>query len=145
MGLKICARSGTQCVRRRAQILWLCLVAGSGAGGRAATREHGGMDDSPGFADLGLRPQLLEALLELGYEEPTPTQVQTVPPLAAGRDLLGQAPTATGKTASFALPILERLPEGPRGPAPSAPLPAPPRPHPGAVTTAPPPSRPPHQ
>src|SRR3546814_3881761 len=87
MELKICARSGTQCVLRRAQILWLCLVAGSGAGGRAATREHGGMDDSPGFADLGLRPQLLEALLELGYEEPTPIQVQTVPPLVAGREI----------------------------------------------------------
>src|SRR3546814_7517740 len=91
MELKICARSGTQCVLRRAQILWLCLVAGSGAGGRAATREHGGMDDSPSFADLGLRPQLLQALLELGYEEPTPIQLQTVPPLVAGRDLLGQA------------------------------------------------------
>src|SRR3546814_4076643 len=83
MELKICARSGTQCVLRRAQILWLCLVAGSGAGGRAATREHGGMDDSPSFADLGLRPQLLQALLELGYEEPTPIQLQTVPPLVA--------------------------------------------------------------
>src|SRR3546814_13610012 len=78
------------------------------------------MDDSPGFADLGLRPQLLEALLELGYEEPTPIQVQTVQPLVAGRDLLGQAPTGTGKTAAFALPILERLPAGERGAEPSA-------------------------
>src|SRR3546814_5209089 len=78
------------------------------------------MDDSPSFADLGLRPQLLQALLELGYEEPTPIQLQTVPPLVAGRALLGQAPTGTGKTAAFALPILERLPAGERGSEPSA-------------------------
>src|SRR3546814_20657141 len=105
MGLKICARSGTQCVLRRAQILWLCLVAGSGAGGRAATREHGGMDDSPGFADLGRRPQLLEALLELGYEEPTPIQVQTGPHLVFGLDMLGMVPHSTGQTAALALPL----------------------------------------
>jgi ATP-dependent RNA helicase DeaD len=61
------------------------------------------------FADLGLRPELLGALDSLGYEEPTPIQRESVPPLIDGYDLLGQAATGTGKTAAFALPILERL------------------------------------
>ena len=61
------------------------------------------------FADLDLRPELLEALTALGYEEPTPIQREAIPPLLAGRDLLGQAATGTGKTAAFALPILQTL------------------------------------
>ncbi len=64
------------------------------------------------FNDLGLRPELLGALAGLGYEEPTPIQSQAIPPLLAGRDLLGQAATGTGKTAAFALPVLERLERG---------------------------------
>ena len=63
------------------------------------------------FADLNLRPELLEALASLGYEEPTPIQREAIAPLIAGRDLLGQAATGTGKTAAFALPLLERLQE----------------------------------
>jgi len=63
----------------------------------------------PTFADLGLRPESLRALDALGYEEPTPIQREAIPPLVAGHDLLGQAATGTGKTAAFALPILERL------------------------------------
>ena len=62
-----------------------------------------------GFADLGLRPELLDALMELGYEEPTPIQRESIPRLLEGRDLLGQAAPGTGKTAAFALPILERV------------------------------------
>ena len=62
-----------------------------------------------GFADLGLRRELLESLVRLGYEEPTPIQRETIPLVLAGRDLIGQAATGTGKTAAFALPILERL------------------------------------
>ncbi len=61
------------------------------------------------FAGLGLRPELLEALTGLGYEEPTPIQAEAVTPLIEGRDLLGQAATGTGKTAAFALPLLQRL------------------------------------
>ncbi|MGH9225801.1 MAG: DEAD/DEAH box helicase [Acidimicrobiales bacterium] len=61
------------------------------------------------FAELGLRPELLDSLGQLGYEEPTPIQGEAIPPLLAGRDLLGQAATGTGKTAAFALPILQRL------------------------------------
>ncbi|WP_229074697.1 DEAD/DEAH box helicase [Actinoplanes sp. DH11] len=64
---------------------------------------------SSGFADLQLRPELLRALTDLGYEEPTPIQAEAIPPLLEGRDLLGQAATGTGKTAAFALPVLQRL------------------------------------
>jgi ATP-dependent RNA helicase DeaD len=62
-----------------------------------------------GFASLGLDSRLLRVLTGLGYEEPTPVQVAAVPPLLDGRDLLAEAPTGTGKTAAFALPILQRL------------------------------------
>jgi ATP-dependent RNA helicase DeaD len=68
-----------------------------------------GDDGSAGFAALGLDPALLRALTALGYEEPTPIQQAAIPPLLAGRDLLGQAATGTGKTAAFALPLLQRL------------------------------------
>ncbi|WP_240944493.1 DEAD/DEAH box helicase [Micromonospora thermarum] len=67
--------------------------------------------DPPAFADLGLRPELLAALSALGYEEPTPIQREAIPPLLGGRDLLGQAATGTGKTAAFALPLLQRMPD----------------------------------
>jgi ATP-dependent RNA helicase DeaD len=66
-------------------------------------------DDAISFADLNLRPELLKALTGLGYEEPTPIQREAIPAMMAGTDLLGQAATGTGKTAAFALPILERL------------------------------------
>jgi ATP-dependent RNA helicase DeaD len=61
------------------------------------------------FADLGLPDGVLAAVTALGYEEPTPIQREAIPPMIEGRDLLGQAATGTGKTAAFALPILERL------------------------------------
>ncbi|PCC73568.1 ATP-dependent RNA helicase DeaD [Nannocystis exedens] len=62
-----------------------------------------------GFAALDLPEPLLRALRDVGYETPSPIQSQTIPHLLAGRDLLGQAQTGTGKTAAFALPILARL------------------------------------
>jgi ATP-dependent RNA helicase RhlE len=65
-----------------------------------------------GFTDLGLCPQLLRAMVEVGYERPTPIQTQAIPPLLQGHDLLGCARTGTGKTAAFALPILQRLTAG---------------------------------
>ncbi|MBB5015341.1 DEAD/DEAH box helicase [Rehaibacterium terrae] len=61
------------------------------------------------FTDLGLSAPLLKALAEVGYESPSPIQAATIPPLLAGRDVLGQAQTGTGKTAAFALPVLSRL------------------------------------
>ncbi|MEU8300672.1 DEAD/DEAH box helicase [Micromonospora sp. NPDC048909] len=69
-----------------------------------------GTDEATGFADLGLRAELLGALSALGYEEPTPIQREAIPPLLGGQDLLGQAATGTGKTAAFALPLLQRMP-----------------------------------
>jgi superfamily II DNA/RNA helicase len=68
------------------------------------------MDSAPSsFADLGLAPQLLEAVVESGYTTPTPIQAQAIPLVLAGRDIMGGAQTGTGKTAAFALPILHRL------------------------------------
>ena len=64
---------------------------------------------SPSFAALGLEAALLTTLDMLGYEEPTPIQREAIPPLLAGRDLLGQAATGTGKTAAFTLPLLQRI------------------------------------
>ncbi|MEV1333114.1 DEAD/DEAH box helicase [Micromonospora costi] len=69
-----------------------------------------GDEEPTGFAELGLRDELLGALAALGYEEPTPIQREAIPPLLAGQDLLGQAATGTGKTAAFALPLLQRMP-----------------------------------
>ena len=65
--------------------------------------------ETPTFASLGLQGHLLDALTALGYEEPTPVQREAIPLLIEGRDLLGQAETGTGKTAAFALPMLQRL------------------------------------
>jgi ATP-dependent RNA helicase DeaD len=63
----------------------------------------------PGFRDLKLPAALLSVLDEVGYETPTPIQAQAIPHLLEGLDLLGHAPTGTGKTAAFALPLLARL------------------------------------
>ena len=61
------------------------------------------------FAALGLRPEIVDVLATLGYEAPTPIQERTIPLLLGGKDLIGQAQTGTGKTAAFALPILEKI------------------------------------
>jgi ATP-dependent RNA helicase RhlE len=74
------------------------------------------------FADLGLVEPFLKALVAQGYEAPTPIQEQAIPPLLAGRDVLGLAQTGTGKTAAFALPMLTHLSAEPRRrPQPRAP------------------------
>ncbi len=65
--------------------------------------------DLPSFNDLDLPGPLLQALDDVGYEIPTPIQAQTIPHLLKGLDLLGHAPTGTGKTAAFALPLIARL------------------------------------
>src|SRR3954454_7406440 len=61
----------------------------------------------PSFTDLGLSEPLLAALRDVGYESPSPIQVQGIPPLLEGRDVIGQAQTGSGKTAAFGLPMLE--------------------------------------
>ena len=76
--------------------------------------------DDVTFADLELRDELLNALSSLGYEGPTPIQREAIPVLLAGRDALAQAATGTGKTAAFALPILQALKAGHRPAEPSA-------------------------
>jgi ATP-dependent RNA helicase DeaD len=65
--------------------------------------------DVQSFADLGLADPVLSAVAGVGYEAPSPIQAATIPPLMAGRDVVGLAQTGTGKTAAFALPILSRL------------------------------------
>ena len=66
-------------------------------------------ESTPTFEQLGLNDNLLRAIKDLGYETPSPIQALSLPPLLEGRDILGQAQTGTGKTAAFALPILEKL------------------------------------
>ena len=70
------------------------------------------------FSELGLSAPILGALTAEGYTAPTPIQTQAIPPVLAGRDLCGIAQTGTGKTAAFALPILQRLSAVPQRPAP---------------------------
>jgi ATP-dependent RNA helicase DeaD len=77
-------------------------------------------EDGAGFAGLALQPELLQALTSLGYEEPTPIQREAIPPLLEGHDLLGQAATGTGKTAAFALPVLQTMDRRPSGAGPAA-------------------------
>ena len=69
--------------------------------------------DTPpsGFASLGLASDIVACVTALGYEEPTPVQRETIPMMLSGRDLLAQAATGTGKTAAFALPMLQRIAE----------------------------------
>ncbi len=67
------------------------------------------IENLPSFSELGLAEPILKALMDVGYETPSPIQAGAIPPLLAGRDILGQAQTGTGKTAAFALPLLSRL------------------------------------
>ncbi|MEA2785785.1 MAG: ATP-dependent helicase RhlE, partial [Candidatus Eremiobacteraeota bacterium] len=69
----------------------------------------------PTFDALGLGPASLRAVRELGFTIPTPVQAAAIPPALAGKDVLASAQTGTGKTAAFALPILEKLAAMPRG------------------------------
>src|SRR6201995_5395507 len=59
------------------------------------------------FSELGLEPDLLEALVDVGYDAPSPIQEQAIPPLLEGLDVIGQAQTGSGKTAAFGLPMLQ--------------------------------------
>ena len=64
------------------------------------------------FADLGLSDELLRAVSEAGYDDPTPIQRQAIPPVLMGRDIIGIAQTGTGKTAGFVLPMIDILAQG---------------------------------
>ena len=61
------------------------------------------------FEDLDLNPQILRAIKEMGFEEATPIQAQSIPAVMSGRDVIGQAQTGTGKTASFGIPLLHKV------------------------------------
>ncbi|HVL86654.1 MAG TPA: DEAD/DEAH box helicase [Candidatus Thermoplasmatota archaeon] len=67
------------------------------------------MPPKPTFSDLGLSREVLEALAAMGFSEPSEIQRQAIPPVLAGRHVLGQAQTGTGKTAAFGIPLIERL------------------------------------
>ncbi len=66
------------------------------------------------FTSLALAPQILKAVSQKGYSNPTPIQAQAIPPILEGRDVMAAAQTGTGKTAGFTLPILHRLSQGPK-------------------------------
>ena len=67
------------------------------------------MSSATSFAELGLNPELLRAVADAGYTTPTPIQAKAIPVILAGNDVMGGAQTGTGKTAGFALPILQKL------------------------------------
>ena len=68
-----------------------------------------GNDNENGFLECGFNQSILNSLINKGYKNPTPIQKAAIPELMLGRDLLGQAQTGTGKTAAFALPLIEKL------------------------------------
>ena len=80
--------------------------AAKDAAPEASTIEETAVTD--GFDTLGLDERVVAALGALGYEEPTPVQREAIPLILAGKDLLAQAATGTGKTAAFALPIVQQ-------------------------------------
>src|SRR5512142_2426743 len=75
----------------------------------AVGRVPGASMNVSSFDELGLRPEILRAVVDSGYTTPTPIQAQAIPEILAGRDIMGGAQTGTGKTAGFGLPILEKL------------------------------------
>lgn len=66
-------------------------------------------DELPSFSDMGLAAPLLKSIQEIGYEKPSPIQAASIPLLLAGKDIIGQAQTGTGKTGAFALPLISRI------------------------------------
>ena len=82
--------------------------------------EDAASGDAPGgdvsFDDLDIAPKVRQAIVDVGYETPSPIQAATIPPLMSGRDVVGLAQTGTGKTAAFAIPILSRLDTSARRP-----------------------------
>ncbi len=68
-----------------------------------------GTENNRGFAELGVDPDILRAIHDVGYEEPTPIQKQTIPLLLQGKDVIAQSQTGTGKTAAFAIPMIQSI------------------------------------
>ena len=85
-------------------------VADAPSHGGADDRDHDAAEKSgPSFLDLGMSPALMQSIASVGYEEPTPIQLSTIPVLMSGRDVIAQAQTGSGKTAAFGLPIIEKI------------------------------------
>jgi ATP-dependent RNA helicase DeaD len=95
-----------------------CAEADAADATLAAAAEAAAEASQPagGFSTFGLRPELLEGLEKIGFQEPSPIQKAAIPELLLGRDLVGQAQTGTGKTAAFGLPLLQRLDPDQRSP-----------------------------
>ncbi|HPJ96300.1 MAG TPA: DEAD/DEAH box helicase [Syntrophales bacterium] len=72
-------------------------------------------EEKMNFENFALHTKIYDGVQAMGYDEPTPIQSQSIPPIMEGRDVMGLAQTGTGKTAAFVLPVLQRLMEGPRG------------------------------
>jgi ATP-dependent RNA helicase DeaD len=72
------------------------------------------MDKKP-FPELGLSPELLQAVTALGFEQPAPIQAQAIPPALEGKDVVGQSQTGSGKTMAFAIPVVQKIDPGERG------------------------------
>ena len=90
---------------------WEAAGKQSAKSGREVVGEQVAQDgQAPRFEDLGLSEPVLNAVHDLGYEEPTPVQAQAIPLVLEGRDLMAAAQTGTGKTAAFLLPAMDRLP-----------------------------------
>ena len=88
---------------------WLTLLAVCSVGAWFDSREaHQLMSDPKDFTHFGLDPLVLAAITEMGYVTPTPIQAKAIPVVLKGRDVMGAAQTGTGKTAGFALPIMQQ-------------------------------------
>ena len=107
------ARRKAKKVRRKAEKAAARAAARAAERGEAPPTDPAAPpEDTPAesaFAAFGLRPELLASVEAQGFEQPTPIQAAAIPPLLEGRDVVGQAQTGTGKTAAFALPILQRI------------------------------------
>ena len=67
------------------------------------------MEETKTFAEVAISEDVLQAISDMGFEEPTPIQVMAIPQILEGNDVTGQAQTGTGKTAAFGIPIIEKL------------------------------------
>ena len=81
----------------------------NGSRDSARSNGNGNGNGTSNFEGLGLHPNLMRAIGELGFDKPTPVQRDAIPPALDGRDVLACAMTGSGKTAAFVLPILQRL------------------------------------
>lgn len=86
----------------------------SASNSRASSPANGAEEPKKTFADLGVSKELCESCESLGFKNPTDIQVAAIPPALTGRDIIGIAQTGSGKTAAFALPILQTLWENPQ-------------------------------